>query len=464
MRNVLIVDDDRVLAATLSRGLRRHGWNAEVVHDVAAASQRALAAAWDLVLLDIGLPDGSGIDLIERLREGPGRPSVVVITGRDDLEATVEAIQRGAIECLVKPLDLPELLTIADRVGGDRQGSASRRIEAETQPLPASKMLVGKSPQMRQVFRDIARCARSQATVLIVGETGVGKEVVARAIHESSGRSGQFVGLNCAAVSPLLFEAELFGHAKGAFTGADRDRAGRIEAAAGGLLFLDEIGELNLELQAKLLRFLQERTFERVGETRQRVVEARIVTATNRDLVKEVKAGRFREDLLYRLQVVVIEVPPLRRRAVDFTSLLDRLIATVAREAKLPAIELDNDAERALLEHSWPGNVRELLNTMRRIVIGGNSHIRLEHVQQSIGAPSPVRTSPSSQWRLADVEREHIARTLERYGWVKRRAAAALGISRARLDRKIVEFGLVPPKRTVVPPDEDEDEEDGGVP
>lgn len=440
---ILVVEDDHVMSRTLMRLLERLGHQARLVETIARAHALAIETCPEVVILDIGLPDGSGLDHIEVLRRSAGNPTIVVLTGRCDLQATVTAIHRGAATCLTKPFAPDELGQLLESIRTQRIERPHRMIPALSERLSATEMLVASSPKMRRAFVDVARVSKNAATVLITGETGVGKEVIARAIYEASACDGPFVALNCAALSPSLFEAELFGHRRGAFTGADRASVGRIEAAAGGVLFLDEIGELPLELQAKLLRVLQERTYERVGETEARPVEARIVAATNRNLPEEVAEGRFREDLLYRLLVAHIEIPALKDRGADLPVLVQGILGELARQTQLRAIAIDAEAEQILMQQSWPGNVRQLANLLGRIVMAGNDHVTAALVRSALEAdPTAPRVRQSRQ--LAEMERRHIAQVLEESSWVKRRAAEALGISRSRLDRKMVEYGLGP--------------------
>ena len=378
MWKTLIVEDDKPLASTLARALKKCDCECVVVHDIASGREASSATAFDLALVDIGLPDGNGLDLVQPLRHASGRPAVVVITARDDHEATAEAFQPGAVDCLIKPLDFDELATLVGRLFQMRDAVSSRRIEAAAGPLWPGQLLVAKSVEMRQVLRDIARCARSSATVLILGEPGVGKQVVARAIHDASPVEGHFVPLRCKGLSVAEFGSE---------------------AAGAGVLFLDEVGDLPINTQTALLQFLRERRFS--AELDGRSADARVIAATAKQLDAEASAGRFREDLLRRLHVVRIRVPPLRRRAADFSSLLDRVLAAAARKQRLRSVLLDRDAERMLLLHGWPGNVRELGQTMQQLLAAGHERITVEALRAML-TEAPMSVPPVEEPRVDD--------------------------------------------------------------
>jgi DNA-binding NtrC family response regulator len=446
MAHVLVVDDDPALCATLERVVGGEGHDVEVARDGASALRLFGESTFDLALLDLGLPDADGLDLVERIH--PSGTTVVVVSGRDDMESTVTAIQRGAYDFLVKPLDLQALRNVMGRALEEQE--VRRRlaqvgsVDEPTGEDDTSPLLVGRSAAMREVYKTVGQVAGNRATVLIYGESGTGKELVARAIHAAGpSRSAPFVAFNCAALAPGVVESELFGHSRGSFTGAVADRPGRLEIAGEGTLLLDEIGELAMDLQAKLLRVLQERTFERVGEAKARKLEARVMAATHRNLRAEVEAGRFREDLYYRLRVVEIRLPPLRERVEDIPILVDRLLARVAREIGKEVRAVAPDALDLLARHHWPGNVRELYNVLQRAVVLTRSDIVTRDLITLAGLDQPQPSGPGRQ-TLADVERQHILRVLRQTGWQKKRAAEMLGISRPTLDRKIRAYGLEP--------------------
>lgn len=469
MASVLLVEDDRSLRLTLRRALESRGHSVAEAAGVSTAKPHFSLGTLDLVLTDVGLPDGSGLDLLEYCRALADPPAVIVISGREDLGLTIAAIRGGASECLFKPLDLHEL-TVAIATAIEQRDAARRvRQRGPTQGTAEPAGLVGRSAAMRAVAKRIAHAANLDEPVLLFGESGTGKEVVARTIHCSSTRAARpFVAVNCAALSATLVEAELFGASRGAFTGAVVDRPGRFESAADGTLFLDEIGELALELQPKLLRVLQERTYERVGDTRIQRLEARVIAATNRDLAAEVKAGRFRADLYYRLNVLAIGLPPLRDRLEDLELLVARLLAAIAGPNRA-SHELDAAAIARLREHSWPGNVRELGNVLRRAVamspVGVINSATLDAAIDD--TPAVERRGASTRptdptLPLLVVERQHIERVLESSGWNKRQACRLLGISRPTLDRKLREFGLRRPGE--LEPTVDDDSAQPGVP
>ena len=447
MACVLVVDDDASIRRTLERLLGRQGHDVRLAEHGQQAIDTIRAEPIDLVLLDLGLPGIDGMQVLRSVR-GDGDelagPVVIVVSARDDMHSTVDAIQAGAYDYVIKPIDIHELMRVVDRALEERevrrrlQGVRPERGVEDGEPL-----LVGRSPAMREVFKQVAQVAPHRSPVLILGESGTGKELAARAIHAASPRRREpFVAVNCAALSPGLLESELFGHRRGAYTGAVADRAGRLEVAGQGTLFLDEIGELAGELQAKLLRVLQEHTFERVGESTTRRLEARVLVATHRNLEAEVAAGRFREDLYYRLRVVEIRLPTLRERPEDIPLLVQRLLARVEVETGKQVQMLDENALELLQRHGWPGNVRELYNVLQRAVVLSRGPVVTAQSIALAGLEGGRRRSGAVGQSLSDVEREHILNTLREAGWQKKRTAELLGISRPTLDRKIKAYEL----------------------
>ncbi|HEU4613657.1 MAG TPA: sigma-54 dependent transcriptional regulator [Kofleriaceae bacterium] len=453
MARILIVDDDRSIRRTLEKFLGGEGYDVTTAHD-APSAVAALTGdpAIDLMLLDLGLPGGSGFDVLSALGARDDAPAVVVVTARDDMQSTVKAIQLGAYEYLVKPVDIDRLGSVV------KSALASREVRGELVELaargPEVGDILGKSAAIRDVWKQIGAVSTTRAPVLIRGESGTGKELVARAIHNAgelglrgAGRTERerpFVAVNCTALAPGVLESELFGHVKGAFTGAVADRPGRFELAGRGTIFLDEIAEIPMDLQAKLLRVLQERTFERVGDARAVPLDARVIAATHRDLAQMVKQGTFREDLYYRLRVVEIHLPPLRERATDIPVLVEGLLAKITRDLGKEVRYVTPAALAKLSGHAWPGNVRELENTLTRAVVLAKSDV-LDETLLPLGAP----TAPPSDGdvegalpTLREIERRHIARVLAHTEWNKRRACAILDISRPTLDRKIEEYAL----------------------
>jgi DNA-binding NtrC family response regulator len=434
---ILIVDDDRSIRRTLEKFLGAEGYDVATAGD--APSAITAANDQDLMLLDLGLPGGSGFDVLSALGDRDNPPTIVVVTARDDMQSTVKAIQLGAYEYLVKPVDIDRLRSVV------KSALASREARAELVELaargPEVGDILGKSTAIRDVWKQIGAVSTTRAPVLIHGESGTGKELVAKAIHNASiDRDKPFVAVNCTALAPGVLESELFGHVKGAFTGAVADRPGRFEVAGKGTLFLDEIAEIPIDLQAKLLRVLQERTFERVGDAKPLALEARVIAATHRDLAHMVKQGTFREDLYYRLRVVEIHLPALRERATDIPILVEGLLAKINRDLDKDIRFVTPAALERLTSYAWPGNVRELENTLTRAVVLAKTDV-LDETLLPLGTNAP-QAEEGALATLREIERRHIARVLAHTEWNKRRACAILDISRPTLDRKIEEYGL----------------------
>jgi DNA-binding NtrC family response regulator len=439
---VLIIDDDGSLNQMLQMHFEDLGLEATGAHDCAEGLRRFENEPFDIVLLDQQLPDGTGAELLPRLLEARPGTGVIMMTGQHDLELAIDAIKAGAADFVHKPIDAAALEQAVQRVLAARGPTTPPSGDP---PPGAPRDLVGRSAAMLQVSKDIALSAESPAPVLISGETGTGKEVVARLIHQHSRRPGPFVAVNCAAIVETLLESELFGHEKGAFTGATARKAGRFERAAGGTLFLDEVAELAPALQAKLLRVLQEGRFERVGGTATLETDARIVAATHRDLFAEARGGRFREDLAYRLAVVRIHVPALRERPEDIPLLAQALVSRAAARVDRPALPLSRAALDKLAAHDWPGNVRELENLLTRALVQARDGLLTPDLLEPEGrrtAPpaTPAETAPLRS--LDAIEAEHVQRVLDHTGGHKGRACEILGISRPALDRKIRKYDL----------------------
>ncbi len=446
---LLIIEDDAALAEMLALHFEDQGAAVAVAGDCAAAEAALTATPVDVALLDQHLPDGAGVDLLTRLLQHAPDLPVIMMTGEHDLELAIEAIRRGAADFVHKPVQTAQLEdTIGRLLAQSRAARAAGRTEIEPSPT-AQRNLIGRSAAMLKVSKGIAVAARSAATVLITGESGTGKEVVARLIHQHSGASGPFVAINCAAIVDTLLESELFGHERGAFTGAHVRKPGKFEQARDGTLFLDEVGELAGPLQAKLLRAIQERTFERVGGTETLTYNARIVAATNRDLMAEVNAGHFREDLAYRLRVVEIRMPPLRERREDIPLLADGLLSRIAKGLEVARPQLTKEALAALGVYDWPGNVRELENLLTRVAATARTGvITPDLLDLPVAAAGSARSrddvpDAAQVLRTLDaVEAEHIQRVLLHTGGHKARSCEILGISRPALDRKIAKYGL----------------------
>ena len=439
---VLIVDDERNIRTTLTMCLQAIGCEVTAVASGDAALLSVAAKSPELAFVDLRLANESGLDLIPRLLGAQPDLAIVVITAYATVDTAVEAIRRGARDYLPKPFTPAQIRQVVEQVMHHR--SLAHRIAFLEQRLAeaAPEIDLGTtSPRMRSVLTLVERVAVSEASVLLRGESGTGKGVLARTIHlQSPRRAGPFVVVNCPTLSEELLASELFGHVRGAFTGAVRDQAGKVEAAQGGTLFLDEIAELSPPLQAKLLRFLQEKAFERVGETRTRRADVRVLTATNRDLEADVAAGRFREDLLYRLNVLELALPALRDRPEDILALARRFLAFFARDARRAPPDLSPAAEAALVRHPWPGNVRELRNLMERVTILWPAPVVEpeafpERMVPPRAAADADRPRLGADYTLEALEREHILRVLARAP-SQEEAARILGIDVSTLWRK----------------------------
>jgi NtrC-family two-component system response regulator AlgB len=439
---VLVVDDEKNIRTTLAVCLEGLGCRVSQAASGAAALEALRLEPFDLAFCDLRLGQESGLDLLPRLlAERPGL-EVVVITAYATVDTAVEAMRRGAKDYLPKPFTPAQIAHLVERVR-ERRAIERRLQDLETRLEEAEPeaVLETASPRMHAVLQVIERAAAHDVSVLLRGENGTGKGVLARLLHgRSPRRERPFVVVNCPTLSEELLASELFGHARGAFTGAVKDQEGRVEAAEGGTVFLDEIGEISPGLQAKLLRFLQERRFERIGENRTRVADVRIVAATNRDLDAEVKAGRFRQDLLYRLNVVEVTVPPLRDRAEDVLPLARRFVAFFARQARRPAPELSPAAERVLASYPWPGNVRELRNAIERaLILGAGQVLEPESFPERIAA-QPSTPVLGGDFTAEEIEREHVLRVLARASTLED-AARILGIDASTLWRKRKKWG-----------------------
>jgi NtrC-family two-component system response regulator AlgB len=441
---VLVVDDDRNVRATLAVCLEDAGCEAQLVASPQSALEAVAARPFELAFVDLRLGQASGLDLIPQLlAESPGI-AVVMITAYATVDTAVQAVKQGAYDYVPKPFTPEEIRLVVRRVAAERATrSRLAALEQDLREATPEVELESDAPAVRAALATLERAAASEAPVLLTGESGTGKGVFARALHARSSRhAGPFVIVNCPTLSAELLASELFGHARGAFTGAVQDQPGRVEAAAGGTLFLDEIAEIAPALQAKLLRFAQDRSFERVGESRTRHADVRLVAATNRDLALEVREGRFREDLFYRLNVLEIRIPPLRERPQDVLRLARRFLEHFARAAKRRPLTLSSEAEQALLAHSWPGNVRELRNAMERCTILGSGE-RLDVASLPFAPRAAADGAPRAgdEIDLETLEREHIRRILESTPRLEE-AARKLGIDDSTLWRKRKRYGL----------------------
>ncbi len=438
--SVLVADDERNIRTTLEMCLEDLGCTVKVAGSAEAALKALEREHFDLAFLDLRLGEANGLDVLPQMLSRSPSIDVVIITAYAAVETAVEAMKRGAIDYLPKPFTPAQVRHVARQVA-DRRRLLTRvsALESALAREVPEVDLATQSAAMHAALDLVRRAAGSDAPVLLRGESGTGKGVLALALHEQSARHGRpFVTVNCPTLTDELLASELFGHARGAFTGAVRDQAGRVEAAEGGTLFLDEIGEISPALQAKLLRFLQHKQFERIGETTTRRADVRVVAATNRDLEADVAAGRFREDLLFRLNVIEVRIPSLRERTEDIPELAARFLAFFARGTGRAAPSLTAEAGTALVEYAWPGNLRELRNAMERaVILWPGPTIGTEGLPERIAAAalSGGRPQIGAEFTLEQVEREHLTRVLERATSLDE-AARILGVDPSTLWRK----------------------------
>ena len=451
---ILLVDDEQDVCELLSALLKGEGAEVDFVLDEIEAQEKLSERVYDVVVTDLNLGAGSGLGVCDLVaRRQPGVP-VIVVTGHGSLDTAVGAIRAGAYDFITKPIDARVVVLAVERALEHRRIRVTlRELETRLQERDAPGELVGESAGMQRVYDMIRRVRDTPVSVLIHGESGTGKELVARALHQGTARADKpFVPVSCAAIPANLLEDEFFGHVKGAFTDARGGRAGLFEQADGGTLFLDEIGEMPLEMQAKLLRVLQERVVRKLGDSREVEVDVRIVAATNRDLEAEVEAGRFREDLFYRLNVVQISVPPLKSRGNDILLLARHFIELAKRRIGREVKGLTEEAARLLLEYDWPGNVRQLQNCVERAVtLTQTDHLTPGDLPEKIrGFEAPVRREgpqvhPEHLLTLEQVERRYIQEVLALIGDNKSQAARLLGLDRRTLYRKLERYGQVEP-------------------
>jgi DNA-binding NtrC family response regulator len=448
--SVLLVDDDSAFRGVLASELQRAGFAVVPAASGEEAVRRAAELEPELVLLDLRLPDASGLDVLRTIREKSPASDVIMLTGHGSIDTAIESIRAGAFDYVAKPCPLDDLEVRMQRAL-ERQGLRRRAtiLERGLTPPDVGSSFVGASAEFRALVSLIDRVAPSDSTVLVTGETGSGKEMVAKLMHaRSTRRHRPFVVVECAALQESLLQSELFGHERGAFTGADRAKPGLFEVAHGGTIFLDEIGEISQATQAKLLRVLDTSTFRHVGGTQEIRVDVRVVAATNRDLPSMVEQGLFRQDLYYRLSTITIAVPPLRARPGDFDVLVDHFVAALNSRFGTRK-RIGSDALDVLRRHGWPGNVRELLHVVEAalIVCGGNE-VLPEHLPASVRASGPNGHLPPAAAEeavltLQEMERRHVELALRRTEGHRGSAARLLGISERNLYRKLREYGLV---------------------
>ncbi len=447
-RRILIVDDDESHRKTLQRFLSADDCEAMAVESAEKAFGVITSFDPHMVITDIKMPGMSGFDLLHRLREVQDDRDVVMVTAFEDMRTAIEAMKEGAYDFLVKPLDLDQLEAVVERCFKDRSyRRRAKQLSEEAAEGATLDTLVGRDPRMISIYKLIGRVSQTHTPVLIRGETGTGKEVIARAIHFNSPRAEEpFIPVNCTALPETLLESELFGHVRGAFTGAVAERKGRFELAGSGTIFLDEIGDTSPTFQAELLRVLQEGEFQPVGAERVRHTDARVVAATHRNVEEMVKSGDFREDLYFRLRVVEIAVPPLRERRADIPLLAQYIVNKVAKRLHKHVFVIPDPVMAELLAYDWPGNVRELENAITRaIVLAQGPAVSADDLALGSVAASAPRLDELDDATLDTVEGAHVQRVLARTGGNKTKAAEILGISRPRLDRIIERHELFVP-------------------
>ena len=444
---VLVAEDEEHLGQILRTFLTGRGHAVDCVTDGRAALQALRAEAYDVALLDIVMPEMDGLEVLRQVKDEPDAPECIIITGNGTIETAITAMKLGAYDYMAKPYRMAEIDVLVRRAWEKRQlAKENRFLHAKLARVDATPEIVTQYAPMQAVLSLVERAATSDTPVLVVGESGTGKELVARAVHRLSARVGPLVDVNCATLSESLLETELFGHERGAFSGAASRKAGLFELAGNGTLFMDEITALDGKMQSKLLRALEQGSFFRVGGTQKVEVNVRLVTATNRDLAAAVQHGQFRDDLLYRINTVTVELPPLRDRTVDIPLLADHFLR---RFGGSTAPSLSPDALEAMQEYPWPGNIRELRNVIERaVLLARGSTIRAQDLPLTVsgGAASPA-SLVGGQLTLADLERRHIEAVLTQTSWHQGRSAEVLGISSKTLYRKIREYGFKRPKR-----------------
>jgi DNA-binding NtrC family response regulator len=449
--NILVADDERSIRLMLETGLTLNGFQVTSVRTGREALEAASTGRFDAVLSDIYMPDGGGLELVDSLRGTDPKLPIVLMTAQGSVEVAVQAVERGASDFIGKPFEISAVVDLLKRILSARKEAAAAAAAEEPETQLSGAGLVGKSAPMIGVYKLIAQAARADATVLIMGESGTGKELVARAIHDfSARRSRPFLSVNCSGLTDTLLEAELFGHTRGAFTGAANERGGLFEAADGGTLFLDELASTSAAFQASLLRVLQSGEVRRVGSTQARRVDVRVIGASNAPLRDLVAAGSFRGDLFYRLSVLSIELPPLRARAGDIDILTQHFLQRF-REGDAP-LHLTREAMEALVAHDFPGNVRELENALRRAVaLSSGGTITIDCLPREIAArrtkaggaaEPPERRILADRPNMEELQRRYLQLILEETGWNRRRAAAVLDLDRRTIQRLIARYQL----------------------
>jgi DNA-binding NtrC family response regulator len=440
-RSILVVDDDQDVRVPLRRFLGGKGYAVEEAENLVSAQEAFKRHRPDLVVMDFSLPDGDGLGLLRSLKALDAAVPVVMLTGHGTIDLAVSAIKEGAEQFFTKPVELPALLVVIERALETQRMRQASLLGKSTQARRAVDPFLGESPAIRRLHAQAGRVVASSIPVLIQGETGAGKGVLARWLHHNGPRADEaFVDLNCAGLSRELLESELFGHEKGAFTGAVASKPGLMEMAHRGTFFLDEIGDVDLQVQPKLLKVMEELRFRRLGDVRDRQVDVRLVAATHRDLVRLVQEQKFREDLFYRINTLSLVVPPLRERGRDVVLLARSFIGRIGTELGRPGVRLSEGAEKALETRAWPGNIRQLRNVLEQAVLLSERSV-LE--AEDLGDTSvPSAPAPRPRASLAEAERQHIEAMLQEEKWSVPRTATTLGLSRSALYEKIRKHGI----------------------
>lgn len=445
--NILIIDDDEAIRDSCSQVLKRQGYTVRTARDGEEGLRFFKTEFFHVVLLDLKLPGLDGMEILTKIKEETPETPVIIITGFASIESAVEAMRRGAFDYLAKPFSPEGLRVITKKALGSRKIILEnlylrKELEAKTE----FDTVVGKSKALKEVLDIVRRVSPTESTVLITGESGTGKELIAREIHNHSPRNnGPFVAVDCGALVETLFESELFGHVRGSFTGAYETKHGRFEVANGGTIFFDEISNISLNIQANLLRVIQEREVTRIGSSKLIKVDVRILAATNEDLANVVREGKFREDLFYRLSVVPVHLPPLRERKEDIPLLVEHFLQKYNKRAKRSIISISPQVKKALMDYEWPGNIRELENTIERaVVLSKGQEIEIENlVYHGISTGSEFWNPGTGKFRtLDDIERHYIKAVLQAQSGNKSKTAAILGIDRKTLWAKIKKYNL----------------------
>lgn len=447
-KRILIIDDERPLLETLEMFLTEKGYAARCAMSATEGLKQCTVFDPHVIILDIRLPDMNGLEVLQELIRN-GRKNIIIITAFHDMDITIKAIKFGAFDYIPKPIDVEELDRVIDKaLKSLNSGRTAENVSIDPSLTYQEHKIIGKSTGMKEIFKAIGVLSENRVTVLIEGETGTGKELIARAIHSNSPyREQPFQAIDCSTIVGTLLESELFGHEKGAFTGASSSKRGKFELAGQGTIFLDEIGEIPFELQSKLLRFLQEKEFERLGGEKKIKSNARIITATNKDLWNLVQAGSFREDLYYRLNVATIKVPPLRERKSDIPLLVEHILRKINHDLGKGLRKVEQEALKRIMEYDWPGNVREIENVLTHVAINTQGEVILEEaITPMLGEKFQIHQNQkdvlNNKQKLKDIEKEHIIEVLNRTHWHFGKTCELLGISRPTLRHKIKAYEI----------------------